>query len=102
MGGTVLKWHTKGYGFASAGNKTVFIGGNELPDKNHRLVVGKTLTFDIEEVEGHDGRVLGRNVKGPAIVTWDDWKATYGKDGVSKDDYLAQKQAWNDHKDKQS
>eukprot|EP00756_Hemistasia_phaeocysticola_P013475 Hpha_TRINITY_DN15282_c4_g3::TRINITY_DN15282_c4_g3_i1::g.66690::m.66690 len=75
ISGIVRAW-SKGYGFAQCDDgRTVFVHHKEIGHGN-RLRVGAVLNFDIEENDGHDGRVKARNVSGPGIVTWAEWKKT--------------------------
>eukprot|EP01065_Artemidia_motanka_P043584 TRINITY_DN6065_c0_g1_i2.p1 TRINITY_DN6065_c0_g1~~TRINITY_DN6065_c0_g1_i2.p1 ORF type:complete len:219 (+),score=69.76 TRINITY_DN6065_c0_g1_i2:96-752(+) len=96
--GTVMSWK-KQYGFAVAGDMTVFIHSANIGGSNYRLIIGETLNFTPKTVPGHDGRVAAENVSGPAIITWEDWKAQYGRDsGAPVEDYLASKKRWEEHK----
>eukprot|EP01062_Namystynia_karyoxenos_P057750 TRINITY_DN488_c0_g1_i2.p1 TRINITY_DN488_c0_g1~~TRINITY_DN488_c0_g1_i2.p1 ORF type:complete len:245 (+),score=107.86 TRINITY_DN488_c0_g1_i2:90-737(+) len=107
--GKVMSWTVRtnpqtgrknAYGFAvTSDGKTVFIPAKELGDRSNRLQIGGTLHFDIEKVQGHDGRVLGKNVTGPGVVTWDDWKATKDQ---TKDLAMSVKEEWEAHKEGQS
>merc|ERR1719169_411441 len=109
-----MKWINKtkdsgirtAYGFAvTPKGQTVYLPYREIADKDGkkggerlRLQVGAKVHFEIEQVDGHDGRVLGKNVSGPGVVSWDDWKAN--DDGKA----LAQKtkEQWQAHKEKQT
>eukprot|EP00662_Eupelagonemidae_sp_cell21_P020152 gene20152-7660_t len=102
--GTVATWNAKGgYGFATTGDgKTVFIHSSEFKDADDSLrgeawIVGAKVTFTIESVAGHDGRVKGKNISGPGVVTWDAWKENY-ESGAFKDESMAAKEAWKEHK----
>ncbi|KAJ9470890.1 hypothetical protein DIPPA_12052 [Diplonema papillatum] len=64
--GKVKSWK-KGYGFAEMKDgKLVFIHTDAID--GGRLRVGLPIKFDIEEVEGHDGKVKGINVTGEAVL----------------------------------
>eukprot|EP00666_Eupelagonemidae_sp_cell4sb_P003270 gene3270-3718_t len=102
VSGTVLKWYNRkkdgtgpkySYGFA------VTPKGQTLEGKNMRLQVGAKVNFTIEEVSGHDGRVLGKGVSGPGVVSWDDWKES-GAEGKAM--ALKAKEQWQEHKEAQS
>eukprot|EP01064_Diplonema_japonicum_P032338 TRINITY_DN604_c0_g1_i4.p1 TRINITY_DN604_c0_g1~~TRINITY_DN604_c0_g1_i4.p1 ORF type:complete len:193 (+),score=95.84 TRINITY_DN604_c0_g1_i4:235-813(+) len=64
--GVVKSWRGA-YGFAEvAEGPLVWIHTDEID--GGRLRVGLTVNFDIEEVEGHEGRVKGTNVSGEAVL----------------------------------
>eukprot|EP00659_Diplonema_papillatum_P016268 gene16268-24930_t len=70
--GTVQSWHPKKqYGFvdATTGEK-VFVHIKMLPEGT-KLLIGSTVSFDMEPVEGHNGRMKGANVSGEGIVPID-------------------------------
>eukprot|EP01062_Namystynia_karyoxenos_P007443 TRINITY_DN1261_c0_g1_i2.p2 TRINITY_DN1261_c0_g1~~TRINITY_DN1261_c0_g1_i2.p2 ORF type:complete len:205 (+),score=97.08 TRINITY_DN1261_c0_g1_i2:88-702(+) len=91
--GTVRVWN-KGYGFAEGTDgKCVFIHKSAIGE-DKRLCVGKEINYDIEAVEGHDGRVKGTNVSGPAVMSWEDWK----KLSVSREDKDKEREAWESFK----
>eukprot|EP00660_Eupelagonema_oceanica_P007005 gene7005-22507_t len=106
--GTVMKWKNRSkdagikhsYGFAvTPKGQTVFIPYKNITDgKGKRLQVGAKVHFEIEHVEGHDGRVLGKNVTGPGVVSWDEWKEN--DDGKAM--ALKAKEQWQAHKEKQT
>eukprot|EP00756_Hemistasia_phaeocysticola_P041046 Hpha_TRINITY_DN16896_c0_g9::TRINITY_DN16896_c0_g9_i1::g.149223::m.149223 len=101
--GKVMRWVNKptkdgkrsAYGFAvTTDGRTVYIPSKELGGTDKRLKVGATLRFDVNQVDGHDGRLLASNVSGPGVVTWDEWK----EDESGKELALQTKQEWEDHK----
>eukprot|EP01061_Rhynchopus_euleeides_P030941 TRINITY_DN51279_c0_g1_i1.p2 TRINITY_DN51279_c0_g1~~TRINITY_DN51279_c0_g1_i1.p2 ORF type:complete len:188 (+),score=97.39 TRINITY_DN51279_c0_g1_i1:55-618(+) len=64
--GKVIVW--KGaYGFVETEDgRTVYIHVDEI--EGGRLRVARTVQFDIEEVEGQDGKLKGINVSGEAVL----------------------------------
>eukprot|EP01065_Artemidia_motanka_P044996 TRINITY_DN6505_c1_g2_i1.p1 TRINITY_DN6505_c1_g2~~TRINITY_DN6505_c1_g2_i1.p1 ORF type:complete len:197 (+),score=59.67 TRINITY_DN6505_c1_g2_i1:51-641(+) len=87
--GVVRSWN-KGYGFIEGDDsKCVFVHKSSLPD-GARLWVGKQVSFDAEDVEGHDGRKKGSNVTGEGVVSWEDWK----KSAPTKDQREQEKSQW--------
>eukprot|EP00756_Hemistasia_phaeocysticola_P032915 Hpha_TRINITY_DN16436_c0_g5::TRINITY_DN16436_c0_g5_i1::g.164090::m.164090 len=94
--GVVRAW-SKGYGFAECKDgRTVFVHHKEIGHGN-RLRVGAELSFDIEENEGHDGRVKARNVTGPGIVTWAEWK----KSAPTQEEREKEREEWDSYKKEQ-
>eukprot|EP01062_Namystynia_karyoxenos_P057745 TRINITY_DN488_c0_g1_i12.p2 TRINITY_DN488_c0_g1~~TRINITY_DN488_c0_g1_i12.p2 ORF type:complete len:248 (+),score=107.30 TRINITY_DN488_c0_g1_i12:102-746(+) len=107
--GKVMAWSMKtspktgkkyAYGFAvTPAGQTIYIPAKALGGRTKRLQVGGMLNFDVEKVEGHDGRLLGTNVSGPAVVEWEDWKASADQ---TKDLAMQTKEEWAAHKESQS
>lgn len=87
--GRVMSWQIRadpatgrkyGYGFAVTDDGiTAYISGKEV-GRDRRLQIGAQITFDITSVAGHDGRVLARNIGGPGLVAWEEWKSLQSAD----------------------
>ena len=86
----VVKTWIRNHGFAESGDgKVVWVHQKELSE-GQTLKVGGVINCDIEEVEGHSGRVRGVRVSGPGIA-----KAGYAP---SKEEAKREEDDWQQYK----